>query len=359
MENEEIIKYLENLKPELDKIIEKYLQIRPNKNWLGFIFGKPRYSFLEKAAQESLSRPIWDFLSRGGKRWRPALFLLISEAVGGDVKKVKELAIITELIHNGSIIIDDIEDRSELRRGKPALHKIYGVDVAINAGNFIYFLPLLTLLKNRKKFKTEILVNAYETYIQEMVNLSLGQGADIYWHKGKLEKIDEKDYLQMAAFKTGCISRMAAKMAVILSGGGNELAEKLGRVAESIGVAFQIQDDILDLTLEGKEREKFGKTYGNDIKEGKRTLLAIHALKNASSKDKKRLLEILDKHTDDLAEIKEAIGLIKKYDSVEYAKKIAREIVSDAWKEAARSLPKTKAKKRLATFVNYLIERKV
>ena len=358
IKREEIIDYLEKLKPEIDRTIEKYLPKKVSNKWLDFSFGKPRYIFSKKAAEESLIKPIWNFLSRGGKRWRPVLFLLITEAIGGDVKKVKDFIVIPELVHNGTIIIDDIEDQGELRRGKPCLHRIFGEDIAINAGNFLYFLPLITLIKNKNKFKPEIVMKAYETYIQEMINLGFGQGTDIFWHKGRVKKITEKEYLQMCAFKTGCLSRMAAKMAVVLSGGGNELAEKLGRVAEAVGVAFQIQDDILDITLSGPERKGFGKSFGNDIKEGKRTLMIIHTLKKANIKDKKRLIELLDKHTDDLKERKEAIEIIQKYQSLEYAQKVARKIMTAAWLKADRMLEPSPAKKRLKEFVNYLIARK-
>jgi len=355
----EIVDYLKKSKPEIDKIIEKYLPKKATKEWLEFAFGKPRYSYNLEAADNALIKPIWDFIDRGGKRWRPILFLLITEAVGGDIEKVKDFVVIPELVHNGTIIVDDIEDQGELRRGKPCLHKIFGLDVALNAGNVIYFLPLLALIKNKGRFKSETLVKAYEVYIQEMVNLGFGQGTDIYWHKGKGKKINEEEYLQMCAFKTGCLARMAAKMAVILSGGSEELVEKVGRVAEAMGVAFQIQDDILDISLTGGEREKFGKSFGNDIKEGKRTLMVIHTLKKATESDKKRLIEILNKHTDNLEERREAIEIIKKYGSVEYTKEIARKIIKDAWKEAYKLLPTSLAKKRLNEFINYLIERKV
>jgi len=356
-QEEKIVDYLEKLKPEIDGMIEKYLPKKVTKKWLNFTFGKPRYIFSKKAVEESLIKPIWNFISRGGKRWRPVLFLLVTEAVGGNIEKVKDFLIIPELAHEGSLICDDLEDQSELRRGKPCLHRIFGEDIALNAGNFLYFLPLLALIKNRKKFKPEILVKAYETYIQEMINIHLGQGTDIFWHKGKVKKIDEKEYLQMCAFKTGCLSRMAAKLAVVLLKGDEKLAKVVGRVAETVGVAFQIQDDILDISLAGKEREKFGKSFGNDIKEGKRTLMVINTLKKATKKDKKRLIEILNKHTDDLEERKEAIEIIKKYDSIEYAKKVAKKIMREAWEEADRVLDLSPAKKRLKEFVNYLIER--
>jgi geranylgeranyl diphosphate synthase type I len=247
----------------------------------------------------------------------------------------------------------------ELRRGKPTLHKIFGEDVAINAGNFLYFFPLLALIKNKHKFKPEIVLRAYEVYNQEMMNIHLGQGTDIFWHKGKAENITEDEYLQMCAYKTGCLSRMSAKLAVVLSGGSKELAKAAGRVAEAMGVGFQIQDDILDIALSGEEREKFGKSFGNDIKEGKRTLMVIHTLKKATPEDKKRLLEILNKHTDDMKERREAIKIIQKYGSLEYAMGVAKKIMADAWQEADRLLKPSPAKQRLREFVNFLIERKV
>jgi len=349
--------YLDNLKPEIDRVIEEYFPREVTKEWLEFVFQKPRYIYSLEAAQKSLLDPVWDFISRGGKRWRPVLFLLITEAVGGDIEKVKDFVIIPELIHNGTIIVDDLEDQGELRRGRPCLHLIFGVDIAMNAGNFLYFFPLLALIKNKDKFKPEVVNRAYEVYNQEMINIALGQGTDIYWHKGKAENITEEEYLQMCAYKTGCLSRMAAKLAVVLSEGNQEITEAAGRVAEAMGVGFQIQDDILDIALTGEERDKFGKSFGNDIKEGKRTLMVIHAFKKATEKDKKRLIEILNKHTDDMAERKEAIEIIQKYGSLEYAKEVAKKIMKEAWLQADKLLKPSPAKNRLKEFVYYLIER--
>jgi len=87
-------------------------------------------------------------------------------------------------VHNGSLIVDDIEDQSELRREKPCVHKIYGVDVAINAGNMMYFLPML-LIKNNNKYSTKVKNELYKIYIDEMVNIHMGQAWDIYWHNNK------------------------------------------------------------------------------------------------------------------------------------------------------------------------------
>jgi len=352
--------YFKKKKVEIDKIIEKYLPQRATRKWLKFTFGKPRYTFFKKKEiEKAILNPAWNFLKRGGKRWRAVLFLLLTEAVGGNVKKIKDFALLPELIHNGAIIIDDIEDQGELRRGKKCLHRIFGIDLALNLGNFLYFFPLLILLKNERKFKKETLLKAFRCYLQEMTNLHCGQGIDILWHKGKERNISEKEYLQMTAFKTGALSRMVAKLGVILSRKDEKLAEKMGKFAEAIGIAFQIQDDILDITLAEKEREKFGKAFGNDIKEGKRSLVVIYTLKKANKKDRKRLIGILDKSKKSSKDVKEAISIIKKYRSVSEAKKIAQRLVKEAWKKIDKILPESKSKNLLKEFANFLIERKI
>jgi geranylgeranyl diphosphate synthase type I len=343
MTDNKIIEYSKALKPEIDKLIEKYAPKKANQEWFEFVFGSSDYQYAPEAAQQALLDPIWDFLNRGGKRWRPILFLLIVESVGGDVEKLKDFAIVPELIHNGSLIIDDIEDEGELRRGKPCLHKTFGIDVAVNVGNFMYFLPLIVFKKNKNNFNSDILLGAYNVYAQEMINVHMGQGTDIFWHKGNAEEISENEYFQMCIFKTGCLSRMAAKLAVVLSGKDKELAEKVGRVAEAMGVAFQIQDDVLDIT--------------DDVKEGKRSLMVIYTLKKASDKDKKRLIEILNKHTEDVDEIREAISIMEKYNSIKYAKNTAKNIIADAWQDTDKVLKESEAKTRLKDFINYLMAR--
>ncbi len=355
-----IIEFLESKKHEINYLIETYLPRKVSEEWMEFIFGKPRYRYSLESTQNTLINPIWDFLDRGGKRWRPVLFLLIYEALGGKKEKFpKDLLIIPELVHNGTIMVDDIEDEGELRRGKPTLHKLFGEDVAINAGNFIYFFPLLAIQKNRDKLSEKQINKIYDIYVQEMVNLSLGQGTDIYWHKGKAKEIDESEYLQMCAYKTGCLARMSAKIAAICASANNETISKVGKIAEALGVAFQIQDDILDIDLKDEARNNFGKSFGNDIKEGKRTLMVIYTSQKANEKDKERLAEILDKEENNEKEIVEAIKILEKYGSLDYARKKAREIVEASWKEAEPLLMENGSKELLKEFVNYLIERQV
>jgi geranylgeranyl pyrophosphate synthase len=131
----------------------------------------------------------------------------------------------------------------------------------------------------------------------------------------------------------------------------------MGRFAEAIGVAFQIQDDILDVVSSGMDRKKFGKSVGNDIKEGKRTLIVIHALGKASEQDRKRLIQILNSHTSDHKVVEEAISIFSKYASIDYARQKAKELVLDAWKQAEPLLKESNAKKKLKDFAYFLIER--
>ncbi|MDI6806505.1 MAG: polyprenyl synthetase family protein [Candidatus Aenigmarchaeota archaeon] len=358
---EDIEKLLVGKAKLIDALIEKYIPRKYDKKSLIFTCGEPRYEYNTQAVQKSIAEPIWELLDRGGKRWRPVLFLLVYEALGGDPKKVMDFAIIPEVTHEGTLVIDDIEDNSELRRGKPCIHKIFGTDVAINVGNTMYYLPLLVLLKNRDNFQKEILLKLYEIYSQEMINLGFGQGTDIAWHRGlaNADNIKEGEYLQMCAYKTGVLARMAAKMAAVLADATDDQVEVIGKFAEAIGIAFQIQDDILNLTATS-DKAQFVKEYiGSDITEGKRTLMIIHTLIKANKRNRKRLLEILSMHTTDQKLKEEAIGIIKKYGSVEYAKEFARKLVKSAWNKVDELFPSSDAKEKLRAFANYLIERKI
>jgi geranylgeranyl diphosphate synthase type I len=355
----DIEKFLEEKAALIDKVIEKYIPRIFSENAVFFRINPPRYTYDPEALNKAIAEPIWEFLDRGGKRWRPSLFLLVLEALGKDSEDFVDFAIIPEVIHNGTIMIDDIEDASELRRGKPCSYKVYGLDIAINAGNAMYYLPLLPLMENTEKVSTEKLRKIYEIYVQEMISLSLGQAMDVAWHRGlaNAAKVDEKDYLQMCTYKTGTLARMAAKIAAVLADAEDDLAEKLGLFAESIGVAFQMQDDILDLTSTEFAEKKGGR--GQDITEGKRTLTVIHTLKVADAKDKERLSEILNMHTSDQGLRDEAIAIMQKYDSIEYVRQLAGKMTEESWREVERLLPASDAKEKLNAFAKFLIERKI
>ncbi|MEJ5328209.1 MAG: polyprenyl synthetase family protein [Candidatus Bathyarchaeia archaeon] len=354
-----IEKFLEETAPRIDKTIEKYIPRKFSEHAVLFKVNPPQYSFNLEALNRGVAEPIWDMLDRGGKRWRPALFLLICEALGKNPEDCLDFAIIPEVVHNGTLIIDDIEDASELRRGKPCTYKLFGVDIAVNAGNAMYYLPLLPLMAKKAELPAETVRDIYEIYAGEMINLSMGQAMDIAWHRGiaNADKLNEQDYLQMCAYKTGTLARMAAKIASVLAGASKELVEKLGHYAESIGVAFQMQDDVLDLTGKKFAEKKGG--VGQDITEGKRTLLVIYMLKKANSADRKRLIQILNMHTSDQALRNEAIALMQKYGAIDYVKHTAARIVEESWNEVDKLLPASEAKEKLKAFAEFLIKRTI
>jgi len=355
----DVEKLLKEKAPIINKMIEKHIPRTYDKESLVFTLGPPAYEYSSEAISKAIAEPIWEFLDRGGKRWRPTLFLLVCEALGKNPNEFLDFAIIPEVIHNGTIMIDDIEDSSEFRRGKPCTYKLFGLDIAVNAGNTMYYLPLLTLIKNKDKLSKEKLTRLYEIYVQEMINISFGQATDIAWHRGLVnaDEITENQYLQMCIYKTGTLARMSAKMAAILADADNGLIENIGTFAEALAVAFQIQDDILDLVSEKFAERKGG--LGRDITEGKRTLMVIHALKKAEAGDKERLIEILNIHTTDQKIRNEAIDIIRKYGSIEYAKEYARNMMKESWREIDEFLPPSNAKEELKAFASYLVERKI
>jgi len=334
MSDVDIIKFIESKKNFIEMTIERYIPKEINQNNFR---SKSRYDTDFKALNYGISKPLWDFLGYGGKRWRPVLFLLVSEALGADMKKVSDFLVIPEIAHNGTIIIDDIEDSAELRRGKPALHKVYGEDIAINCGNAMYFLPLQVIDENKDQIPLETLYRVYSIYNEEMRNLHYGQALDISWHKGILKKEPNvNEYLQMTAFKTGTLARMAARLAVALSGKEETMESKFGKFAESIGIAFQIQDDLLDIMA---DKSEFGKRIGGDLMEGKKTFLFIEALEKAKGKDKNDLLKVVKNK-----------GI--KENQIEYYKKIYEKlgVIEDA-KVAIRNYSK-KALKSISMISN-------
>jgi geranylgeranyl pyrophosphate synthase len=339
----------EYLKSKSEFIEQKLIEFIPkiiDYKWMSKNFSN---NFSDTEIINEIMNPIWNLMDRGGKRWRPIFMILCCGAVGGG-SKIVDLIPIVEIIHNGTLIIDDIEDNSDLRRGKPTIHKLYGIDVAVNTGNLMYFLPFFILKDIDLDKKTKL--GIYEIIFEEMLNLHIGQGMDIYWHSGG-DIVSEELYLKMCAFKTGTLARMSAKIGAILGDGKKTQVKALAKFAENIGVAFQIKDDILNIT-----NSDWGKELGEDITEGKRSLMVIYTLNNANSEDKLELNKILGLKTKDPAIIKKAINILKKYDSINYAKNIAEELVKDSWNTLDRYIIESESKDKLKLFAEYLIERK-
>ncbi len=337
----------------VDSLIEKRFPKNIDAEYLRWLAGEASYSYDPDVIQRTIFEPMWDLLSRGGKRWRPWLFLILAKNLNVDLEKYRELAIIVELLHNGSLIADDIEDGAEVRRGDKAIHVKYGLDIAVNLSSAMYFMPLRILMEmdvDDSTFRRLI-----DAYLEDMIRIHLGQATDIGWHRGLKdpEEITVDHYLQMCANKTGVLPRLAARFAAIAAGLSEEDERRLGKFAESIGVAFQIQDDIMNVT----GAEKLGKAFGEDITEGKVTLMVIRTLSVASDEDRRRLKEILSMHTRERELIEEAISILRKYGSIEYAKEFARNMVRESWSSVEGLLPDNEYKEKLRALANFLVER--
>eukprot|EP01097_Dermamoeba_algensis_P005332 TRINITY_DN3388_c0_g1_i1.p1 TRINITY_DN3388_c0_g1~~TRINITY_DN3388_c0_g1_i1.p1 ORF type:complete len:371 (-),score=97.36 TRINITY_DN3388_c0_g1_i1:156-1268(-) len=345
----------------IDKNIEKWFPRKLDEKGLRFFCGSSAsFQFDAEAATQAISVPCWDILDRGGKRWRPVLMILVGEAFGsisGDQKDtILNLATLCELIHNGSLMVDDIEDNSELRRGKPCAHHIYGTDIAINAGNALYFLPMVVIRELKGKLPDKLVLDLYDIIVQECINLHFGQGMDIYWHQGKSSKSPSVvEYLQMCAFKTGTLARMACKLGALVTGAEKSVVDAFGKFGEVVGVGFQIQDDVLNLV-----GERFSTSVtGEDITEGKRSLMVIHCLHNAPEEDAKRLLSILNLHTKERQLIDEAISILQKNGSITYAKDMGKKMIVEAWASVEPLITSAEVKAGLKTFTDFLVEREI
>jgi octaprenyl-diphosphate synthase len=248
----------------LEKIEAALWRLLPESaesSWIDDIFpGLEKKPSLETF--NSLITPLRDILSRGGKRWRPLLMTLVCESLGGGDAAIP-LSPLLEFCHNASLIHDDIEDNSNLRRGKPSIHKLYGVDTAINSGSFLYFLSLNCIESCAMENKNLI----YKLWTEYMRKLHLGQAMDINWHRNISLVPSIEEYHTMCALKTGCLSRFACELGAYAAGASEEAARQLGEAAEKLGIGFQILDDVKNLKtgVPGKKR-------GDDITEGKKSL---------------------------------------------------------------------------------------
>ena len=340
--------YAKLVNRELERFIPRWVDERGIEEFLG----KPMYRYEARSINEGILKPFWDLLDRGGKRWRPALMLMAYEALGGRIEDIAPLTVIPEAIHNGTLAVDDVEDGSEFRRGKPCIHRIYGEDIAINMGNTMYYLPILIL--ERLGIDREKRLRILEEYVKTMIKLSFGQGMDIAWHRGLVEDVDEEQYLEMTLLKTGALAGFSVEIAAIMADASKEVEENLRRFAELAAAAFQIQDDILNVV---GDEAKYGKEIGGDIKEGKRTLMVIHALRNLPEPDARRLKEILDMRTGDRSLIREAIDLLRKSGSIEYAKEVSRRLAEEAMKSLRRAIPDPVRRRKLELLASFLITR--
>lgn len=317
----------------IEGVLHTYLPSQPNGAWQSLSFGNID-SCINDSHLANLLSPCTNLVELGGKRWRPLLLVLCAEMaaeakkssqteINLAVEKAYKITPLVEFAHTASLIHDDIEDAADTRRGKPCAHITYGLDVALNAGSWLYF-EAASCIKDSNLSDSEKL-QLYELFLTELRRLHLGQAMDILWHRNPSLIPTVQEYRAMVRNKTGTLSRMAVKLGLLAGGASLEELEKAGAFAEDVGTGFQIIDDVINLTTGNP-----GKKRGDDIVEGKKSLpVLIHLEKHPE--DSERLTSLFQKARAegiDSPAVEEAISLLTKSGAVDKAKEKGNEIIA-------------------------------
>ncbi len=279
---------------------------------------------------------LTDYLLRGGKRLRPVSLIMIYKGLGGNNEGIYDVAISVELLHNASLVHDDIIDHDLVRRGQPSFHAFYsdwfnknlkefsdqedfGLAMGILGGNLLVDLGVKTIIDS--KFEQSKKLQAISYYILAFKELIDGVTAESYLQNLKLDKVSENDYLAMIIGKTASLFEKSILMGALFRDEGKDYREDLSEFAKLLGQAFQIQDDILGVF---GDPAKTGKSVEGDIKEGKKTLLAIYANKN------NEFVKLYGKPNLTQDEVKRVRGLLEETGALEKAKAKALELAMNA-----------------------------
>jgi octaprenyl-diphosphate synthase len=286
---------------------------------------------------------IGDYIiSSGGKRLRPLFHLIAADIAGYEGSASIDVASIIESIHTASLLHDDVVDMAEVRRGKPSANSLWGNQIVVLVGDFLYSNALreAVLLRNQKIM--EILSGA-TTRMTEGELLQLNRVGD--------PDITEKEYIEIISAKTGALISAACRIGAVLGGLSEEQENALAGFGMKTGMVFQMADDILDYMADEKE---LGKKLCKDLEEGKITLPLLLLLSAAEEKDKNEIKSVIKDFSDQgLERIAE---LLKKYRSIDASLKKAQAIIDDA--RADLSLfPESRAKNALLAIADYSLHR--
>ncbi len=288
----------------------------------------------------------------GGKMIRPCLTLISTKAVGGKKESSLNSAAAIELIHTFSLIHDDIMDDDDIRRGMPAVHKVWDDDVAILSGDTLFSKAFLMISQSvSSDVSYEQINKVLSTVADACLYICEGQALDIEF-EGCYD-VSEDEYLDMVFKKTAALIAASTKAGAIIGGASDEIVDVMYEYGRLIGLAFQIQDDYLDLV---SDEESLGKPIGSDIAKGKMTLIVVKSLFEASDEDREILLKILKDDDSSNEDIGVVLDLFDKYDSLEYARKVAQDNVDKA-KQLLKILPDSESKIALEKIADFVLER--
>jgi geranylgeranyl diphosphate synthase type II len=294
-----------------------------------------------------LYEPIQYVLDGDGKRIRPILLILSCQAVGGQLEDCVDAALAVELLHNFTLVHDDIMDGDDTRRGRPTVHKKWDTDTALLAGDGLVALAYQSLFCTKSPKMDEVA----RIFTDGIVEICEGQALDREFETRRDVSIAE--YLVMIGKKTASLLTISAKIGALLGRGSASEVCALGEFARHLGLAFQIQDDLLDIT---SSQEVTGKPFGSDVIRKKQTYLLVHALTHGDSDVRRRLNEILDS-TIAQAHVHEVKTIFEKSGSLAAAETAVHQYLTAAQRQLD-NLPSTPAKEQLASFLAYISNRK-
>jgi len=302
---------------------------------------------------EILAKATRHLLEAGGKRLRPCLALTACEAVGGKAEDALEAATALELLHSFTLIHDDIMDRDEFRRNVKTVHILWGEPIAIIAGDALFAKVFEAVAANAKRLELDgtRAVELFDTLSKASFEICQGQALDMLF-EGRAD-VSEAEYMRMVSGKTGALLEASLKVGALLGKGEPEQVSALAEYGRLIGIAFQMQDDVLGVA---GAQEKFGKPIGSDIRKGKRTLIVVKALATAPQNEKSTLLHALGKRDASKAELKAAIDVLKRAGAIDYVAERARELVAQA-KSKLKALPESRAREVLSELADFTIKR--
>ena len=245
-------------------------------------------NYLDKKSPENLYEPIQYILNLGGKRIRSLLVLMSADLFGNKYKEAVSAALAIEIFHNFTLVHDDIMDSAELRRGSATVHNKWNINTGIISGDVM----LIKAYQALEEYKNPLFSKLTKLLNKTALEVCEGQQYDIDFEEK--EDVNQNNYLEMIRLKTAVLIGCALKMGALIADASEDDLEAIYEFGELLGIAFQIQDDYLDVY---GDSISFGKKIGGDIIENKKTILFHHAMSNGSINEKKELLKWYGKRT--------------------------------------------------------------
>lgn len=323
----------------------------------------PSYCQLDKKYQKEVDfylEMVSDYPKRKGKYLRPTLLVLTAEAMGTKKSLTKETAAAMQISEDWILNHDDIEDDSPDRRGAKSLHKIYGTELALNAGDGLHVIMWKMLLKNFKKLPLKTATALSKEFYWMLNRTILGQSIELKWARENRFDLKNEDLFLILESKTGYYTIAGPmRLGAIIAGGNKKQLDTIYRFGVTLGKTFQIIDDVLDLTSNFAGLKKI---KGGDIIENKRTIMLMHLIKTSNKADRKIINKILNKKRGEKNEndVKIILKLMEKYGSIDYGKKLAKEIALDALKifdEEMKFLKKEPYRRQIREGIDFIVNR--